>query len=46
MPIWMRKAYIQYISDFHNRQNEEIDKKQLQNKPLDNKIHRPDINPQ
>ena len=46
MPIWMRKAYIQYIIDFNKRQQEEIDKQQLQNKSVDNKIHKPDIKPQ
>ena len=46
MPIWMRKAYIQYIADFHKKQQEEIDKHQLQNKTDENKIYKPDIKPQ
>jgi len=46
MPIWMRKNYIQNISDFHKKQQAEIDKRQMQNHPNENKIHKPNIKPQ
>ena len=47
MPVWMRKAYIQYISDFNKKQQELIDGAQSTNQDDSaSKIHRPNINPQ
>ena len=45
MPIWMRKAYINNINDFGKKQQEEIDRQQLQNKTSSSQIHRPNISP-
>jgi hypothetical protein len=46
MPIWMRKNYIQNIADFHKKQQAEIDQRQMQNHPDEQKIHKPNIKPQ
>tara|TARA_R110000824_G_scaffold113715_3_gene263665 strand:+ start:52 stop:303 length:252 start_codon:yes stop_codon:yes gene_type:complete len=45
MPLWMRRAYSHYISDFHKEKQAAIDKQQLEQKAPDNTIHKPDINP-
>jgi len=48
MPVWMRRAYINYINEFQVQQQKEIDKNQLQNKnaPQQSKdVYKPNISP-
>ena len=48
MPVWMRRAYINYINEFNVQQQKEIDKAQMQNKnvPQQSKdAFRPNISP-
>lgn len=46
MPIWMRRAYINYINDHQQEQQKVIDERQMQNKtnpPSD--VYKPNISP-
>ena len=46
MPIWLRRFHIQKISEFNEKQNEEVRKAQGNERIGDDKqIHRPNINP-
>ena len=46
MPVWMRRAYINYINDFHVSQQKHIDEQQLKNKNQPSKdVFKPNISP-
>tara|TARA_R100000234_G_scaffold3253_1_gene2664 strand:- start:16091 stop:16354 length:264 start_codon:yes stop_codon:yes gene_type:complete len=48
MPVWMRRAYINYINNYNELQQKEIDKRQMQNKDISNNpkdVFRPNISP-
>ena len=46
MPVWMRRAYINYINEFQTEQQKLIDERQMQNKNVQPKdVFKPNISP-
>ena len=45
MPIWMRRFHIQKINEYHEKQNEELEKVKNKNQPSSNKVTGPNVTP-
>jgi hypothetical protein len=45
MPIWMRRYHIQKINEYHEKQNEELDKIKSKNSPNSSKVTGPNVSP-
>ena len=45
MPIWLRRFHTQKISEYHKKQNEEIEKANKGQDPNQNQVYGPNIKP-